>query len=113
MTKKSTKKHDKIPTKKNIEDILMTVYDPEFPIVDIFTLWLIYDITIDSDKYQIFILMTLTSPACPLWDQIMEWMREAINSEFPWFGVEIELTFDPLWSPDSILDQDLKRMFEV
>lgn len=42
-----------------------TVYDPEFPIVDIFTLGLIYSILIDTDELMVEIVMTYTTPSCP------------------------------------------------
>ena len=44
---------------------LETVYDPEFPLVDIFTLGLIYSIVVDPDEETIAIIMTYTTPSCP------------------------------------------------
>ncbi len=99
------------PDISQIEEILKTVYDPEFPIVDIYTLWLIYNINIDNKKKIIDILMTLTSPACPLWDMITESIKESINKEINNYEVKIEISFEPLWNPDLIKDDDLKRMF--
>jgi len=45
-------------------DVLRTIYDPEIP-VDIYELGLIYDVQV-SDEGDIHILMTLTSPNCPV-----------------------------------------------
>jgi metal-sulfur cluster biosynthetic enzyme len=53
--------------KKNIViDCLKTVYDPEFPMVDLYTLGLIYDVNIDENQKIINLLMTYTTPSCPM-----------------------------------------------
>lgn len=93
----------------DVEEVLKEVYDPEFPLVDIFTLWLIYNVEIK--KNNIFILMTLTSPACPLGDMILDMVKSAIITNCPWYEVDVEITFEPMWSPDFIKDEDLKKMF--
>ncbi len=91
---------------------LETVYDPEFPVIDIRTLWLFYDITINEDDNLIFLLMTFTTPACPMWDLIKEMTKNAVYEVYPDREVELEITFDPLRSPKMIRDEDLQRMFE-
>lgn len=96
-----------------IVEALKTVYDPEFPVVDIYTLGLIYDISYSVEKKEIYILMTLTSPACPVWDMIIDMVKNATKESNPEFTVNAEITFDPMWSPDMIKDEDLKRMFDV
>lgn len=96
-----------------IEEALKTVYDPEFPVVDIYTLWLIYDISTKEENKEVFILMTLTSPACPMWDMIVEMVKNAINEKLPEYTTSVEITFEPMWSPDAIKDDDLKRMFDL
>lgn len=95
-----------------IEEKLQTVYDPEFPIVDIWTLGLIYDIAIDEDNHIIKLLITFTSPSCPAADQIQEQCITVINEALPMFTVDIEITFDPLRSFEKIKDPDLIKMFE-
>lgn len=95
-----------------IEEKLQTVYDPEFPIVDIWTLGLIYDITVDEENHSIKLLITFTSPSCPAADQIQEQCITVINEALPMFTVDIEITFDPLRSFEKIKDPDLIRMFE-
>lgn len=95
-----------------IEERLQTVYDPEFPIVDIWTLGLIYDIGVDEEKNKIKLLITFTSPSCPAADQIQEQCINVLNEALPMFTVEIEITFDPLRSFEKIKDPDLIRMFE-
>jgi len=95
-----------------IEEKLQTVYDPEFPIVDIWTLGLIYDINTDEKNNTIKLLITFTSPSCPAADQIQEQCINVLNEALPMFTVEIEITFDPLRSLEKVKDPDLKRMFE-
>lgn len=89
-----------------------TVYDPEFPIVDIFTLWLIYSIVIDQDDEKIEIIMTYTTPSCPEGELIQQMIKNAISDKLPTYNINIEITFDPQRSLDMIKDQDLRRMFE-
>ncbi len=95
-----------------IQSQLETVYDPEFPVIDIRTLWLIYDITINEDENLIMILMTFTTPQCPMGDMIELMTKNAITEVYPDREVEITITFDPLRNISMIKDQDLQRMFE-
>lgn len=95
-----------------IENKLKTVYDPEFPMVDIFTLGLIYKVEADEKKKQVQILMTFTTPACPMAEMIQELITNAILEVVPDFHVNIEITFDPMRTYNMIKDEDLKRMFE-
>ena len=96
----------------HLEEQLQTVYDPEFPVIDIFTLGLIYDIEIFSDTETIHILMTFTSPACPMGDMIEQMIKNACYEVYPARNVELTITFDPMRSPKMIRDEDLQRMFE-
>lgn len=97
--------------KEDIEKILQTVYDPEFPMVDVWHMWLIYNIDIDEKEQRVDILMTLTTPACPMPDVIMEMVKNAIDDSYPDWKVYVELTFEPMWSPELIKDEDIKQMF--
>lgn len=95
---------------ESIEDILKTVYDPDFPIIDIFTLWLIYDI--QTNKKIIEILMTFTTPNCPQAETLQEMIKNGIKEKYTDYETVITVTFDPMWNMDMIKDPDLKRMFE-
>ena len=97
---------------QEIEEALKTVYDPEMPLIDIWTMWLIYNIQLDENNKKINILMTFTSPACPMADMILEMVKNAIHEKFPARETIIEITFDPIRSPDQIKDPDLVRMFQ-
>lgn len=96
----------------NIENKLKTVYDPEFPMVDLFTLGLIYQVEVKQKEQKVKILMTFTTPACPMADMIQEMVKNAVLDIVPTFDVIIDITFDPMWTYDMIKDEDLKRMFE-
>jgi metal-sulfur cluster biosynthetic enzyme len=91
---------------------LKTVYDPEFPMVDIYTLGLIYDVKIHKEKNEIYVLISFTTPACPMAETIQEMIKNALLEIAPEYTVNLEITFDPMRSPSMIRDEDLKRMFE-
>lgn len=99
--------------KKKIEEKLMTVYDPEFPMVDIYTLWLIYKVETNEQERNINILMSFTTPACPMAEMIQEMIKNAIAEIAPDFSLNLEITFDPMRSPSMIRDEDLKKMFDM
>lgn len=95
---------------QKIVSILETVYDPEFPFLDIYNMWLIYDIKNFDNKIEI--IMTLTTPACPAADMIVWNIKDTLEFEFPNKQIETQIVFDPSWSIEMIKDEDLKRMFE-
>jgi FeS assembly SUF system protein len=84
-------------------DVLKTIYDPEIP-VDIYQLGLIYDVQV-SDEGDIHVLMTLTSPNCPVAESLPEEVKETVGT-LPAAGkVEVEITFDPPWTRDMMSDE--------
>ena len=78
---------------------LHNVYDPEIPI-DVFELGLIYDLKINEDN-SCDVVMTLTAPNCPVAGDMPQWIQQAVerSGHSP---VNIQLTFDPPWTPDMI-----------
>ncbi len=95
-----------------IQEKLKTVYDPEFPMVDIYTLWLIYDIQFSSKEKMVNICMTFTTPFCPMADMLKEMITNATLEVVPNASVEIVVTFDPARNISMIKDPDLQRMFQ-
>src|SRR5690554_4983566 len=77
---------------------LKTVYDPEIP-VDIYELGLIYEISVYPVN-NVYVLMTLTSPNCPAAESIPAEVKAAVETIDGVNSVEVELTFDPPFSPD-------------
>ena len=97
---------------EQIAAALQTVYDPDFPLVDIYTLGLIYEIKLDEENEQVFIIMSFTTPACPMADYLIASVKNAGLLVVPDWEVNVEVTFDPIWNPSMIRDEDLQRMFE-
>ncbi len=87
-------------SKNDIINALRDVYDPEIPI-NVYDLGLIYEITIKESGF-VHILMTLTSPTCPTADYIKEMIHDAVAGVEGVLSVDVELTFDPLWTPDRV-----------
>ena len=93
----------------NIIECLKTVYDPEYPMVDLYTLGLIYDVKLDNNKVNI--TMTNTTIACPLWDMLQQLVKNAILEKYPTYEVNIEITFEPMRNPSMIKDNDIQKLF--
>ena len=85
-------------TKDDIVVALKTVYDPEIP-VNVYDLGLIYDIEIGG---RVNIKMTLTSPTCPMAEEIMQMVRQAGESVAGVDNVDVGLVWDPPWSLDKM-----------
>ncbi len=86
-----------------IWNILKFVMDPEVE-VNIVDLGLIYELTFTGEK-DVKILMTLSTPACPIGDAIVNNIVEAIHAKHPDYNVDVQLTFDPPWSADMISEE--------
>ena len=90
---------DQSPRVADVIDAVRTVFDPEMG-MSIVELGLVYGIRIEGDT--VHVTMTLTTPGCPMRDVMTEWVRIAIVSATPVARVEVDITFDPPWSPDRI-----------
>lgn len=86
-----------------IVNILKTIYDPEIP-VDIYELGLIYDVLVNDDN-DAKILMTLTSPNCPVAETMPKEVEDKVASLSEINNVEVELTFDPTWTQDMMSEE--------
>ena len=82
---------------------LKTIYDPEIP-VDIYELGLIYDVMVNED-YEVKILMTLTSPNCPVAETLPLEVEEKIKSIEYVKDADVKITFDPPWSKDLMSEE--------
>jgi FeS assembly SUF system protein len=82
---------------------LKTVYDPEIP-ADIYELGLIYRIDIEDDR-SVKIDMTLTAPGCPVAGEMPGWVQNAVGSVEGVMDVEVNMTFDPPWTPDRMSEE--------
>jgi FeS assembly SUF system protein len=82
---------------------LKTVYDPEIP-ADIYELGLIYRIDIEDDR-MVRIDMTLTAPGCPVAGEMPGWVQNAVGAVEGVSGVEVNMVFDPPWTPDRMSEE--------
>ncbi|MBL4746363.1 MAG: DUF59 domain-containing protein [Flavobacteriaceae bacterium] len=82
---------------------LKAIFDPEIP-VDIYELGLIYDVMI-SDENDVKILMTLTSPNCPVAETLPVEVEEKVKELEEVKGCEVEITFDPTWTQDLMSEE--------
>lgn len=89
---------------------LRTVHDPEIP-VNIYDLGLIYDLEI-ADDGTVKVEMTLTAPACPVAGELPHWVAEAVAGVDGVGEVEVNLVWDPPWSPDRMSD-DAKMLLDI
>ena len=91
-------------TKDDVVEALRQVEDPELG-MDIVELGLFYDAEIDGGK--VHVMHTLTSLGCPVGPMIQEDIHRVV-AELPGVEeVEVELTWDPPWSPDR-MSEDAK-----
>ena len=82
-----------------IYELLKTVIDPEVD-VNVVDLGLIYDIKIDGNNVEV--VMTLSTPGCPLGDTIMENISQVIVANIPDVKVDVQLVWEPTWTPELI-----------
>jgi metal-sulfur cluster biosynthetic enzyme len=90
-------------TEDTVVEALREVYDPELH-YNIYDLGLVYDITINNSD-SVHILMTLTTPACPIGPMVTEQIQETLGLLPGVKDVDIEWTFDPQWSPEMMSDE--------
>lgn len=88
---------------EKIVGVLKTIYDPEIP-VDIYELGLIYDVLVNEDN-EVKILMTLTSPNCPVAESLPMEVEEKVKSLNLVKDAEVEITFDPPWTQDLMSEE--------
>jgi FeS assembly SUF system protein len=88
---------------EKIVKVLKTIYDPEIP-VDIYELGLIYDVFVNEDN-EVKILMTLTSPNCPVAETLPVEVEEKIKSLDAVSDAEVEIAFDPPWTQDLMSEE--------
>lgn len=89
-------------TEQAVMEALKEVYDPElhYNIVD---LGLVYEVKVHDGN--VHILMTLTTPACPIGPMIVEQIEENVRLLPGVRDVDVELTFEPMWTPDRMSEE--------
>ena len=93
--------------KKELEEKIIlelkNIYDPEIP-VNIYEIGLIYQVRIDDD-FLVHIVMTLTTPNCPVAESLPEEVRQRVKSVTGVKDVDLELTFEPPWDMEMLSDE--------
>jgi metal-sulfur cluster biosynthetic enzyme len=84
-------------TIEQINKSLKTVLDPEIGI-NIIDLGLVYDVKIDKDN--VTVVMTLTTPGCPMMAMFDSEVEKAVKKIKGVKKVKVEITFDPPWTPE-------------
>ena len=85
--------------KEQVIEAIKKCYDPEIP-VNVYDLGLIYDVDVKEDK--VHITMTLTTQMCPSAQQIPEQVKNQIIKDCGVENVEVNLVWEPAWTPESI-----------
>ncbi len=99
-----------LSNKDIIIDAIKLIFDPEIQ-VDIYNLGLIYNIDLQKNG-DVNITMTLTSPTCPMADEIPIWVADSVTSLDGVGVVTINLVWDPAWDL-SRLSEDAKFQLEI
>lgn len=94
------------PLSKTIIAALREVYDPEIP-VNIYELGLIYMIDIrpeENGASDVYVRMTLTSPGCPVAQEMPIWVRDAVMPIKGVGQVDVDIVWDPIWDPSMMAE---------
>lgn len=94
-------------TEDKVRGALKKVLDPELG-VNVVDLGLIYGIDIDGNNVKV--TMTLTTEGCPLHDSIARGVQGALSKLEGIGEVEVDLVWDPPWTPDLMSDEARKDL---
>tara|TARA_B100000780_G_C21124775_1_gene456040 strand:+ start:2240 stop:2677 length:438 start_codon:yes stop_codon:yes gene_type:complete len=97
-----------------IKAAMKEIYDPEIP-VNIYELGLIYKVMIHPEEQNVSdvsVIMTLTSPGCPVAQEMPEWIRDAILPIEGVGQVDVEIVWDPVWDP-SLMAETAKMQLNM
>lgn len=98
-----------IITAEEVTQALKNVYDPEIP-VNIVDLGLIYNVEVNQGN--VTVTMTLTAPGCGMGPMIAQQAEWAISEMEGVDDVEVEMVFDPPWSPE-LITEDGKKLLGI
>lgn len=87
--------------KEGVVEVLDNFYDPEIP-VSIWQLGLIYELDIDEEKGNVAVVMTLTTPACPVAGEMPGQIKQRIEELEGINEAKVELVWEPTWTPENM-----------
>ncbi|MEM3185440.1 MAG: iron-sulfur cluster assembly protein [Conexivisphaerales archaeon] len=93
---------------ERVLEALKVVYDPEIPF-NIVDLGLIYELNL-NEKGEVKVKMTVTSPGCPVGPWLLDEVRNACLSVPGITKVDVELVFDPPWTPEMMSEEAHKML---
>ena len=102
-----SKKEALVPTQEQVTEVIKQCYDPEIPI-NIWDLGLIYEV--DAKPDSVYVKMSLTSAGCPAAQSLPEQVRQRISSSLGVKNVNVEVTFEPAWTPEKISPEGRKKL---
>jgi metal-sulfur cluster biosynthetic enzyme len=95
-------------TEKEVRTVLRGVIDPEIG-MNIVDLGLVYGVEISDNRLHVD--LTMTTPACPMGEMILDDVREALAALAPAdVEIDIDLVWDPPWSPDKMSEHARKHL---
>ena len=89
---------DKKELENKVIEVLKSIYDPEIP-VDIYELGLVYDVNVLDDN-KIEVIMTLTSPSCPVAESLPVEVEQKIKTLDEVDSAEVKIVWDPPWDKE-------------
>ena len=95
--------------KAQVIETLRLVIDPELQ-VNIIDLGLVYDVGIKEEEKAIKIIMTLSSPHCPMGNAILNSVKNCVESHFTDHEAVIELVWEPVWSYENITEEGRRQL---
>jgi len=90
------------PFEEKVREALKNIYDPEIP-MNIVDLGLLYDMRLGDDG-SLKIRMTMTSPGCPSIEELVREVEAAARAASGVARVEVEVVWEPPWSPERMTD---------
>ena len=90
-------------TGDKVVEIICGIYDPEIP-VNIYALGLIYDVQV-SENSDVNIIMTLTSPNCPVAESLPLEVKEKTEAINEVNDVNVEIVFEPVWTKEMMSEE--------
>lgn len=89
------------------QEALSRVLDPELAL-DIVALGLVYDVRSTADGVEID--MTLTTPGCPVSEQLPAEAEDALRRAFPDREVRVNIVWDPPWTPERLSEEAMDTL---
>src|SRR5579872_601516 len=98
------------PTEARVREELKNVVDPEIGI-DMINLGLVYDVRVDGST--VYVVMTLTTPGCPVAGMFLNAVHAAVMSIPGVSECKVDLTFSPPWDPRTMASEEAKMMLGI